>query len=278
MKKLGLILGICLIGSIVYGMLIGEDLSLPQSNTFVDKQVELFLDSDSSQSSYIKGRSFGYGWTIDIQGNRGTIQMGRDRWDIEYFGRTDGLGIAKHSLNFIGRKDDNFAVFAIYVDDSGRSFFVETYDYKEAKTKGDRFSGEYYITEDLINNPNPTYIPGYIPRGKVPDHRGHNFYIDSPYVQMTPEKGHLSYHERGENLELDLWPCYNVIVTTSWEEIWTLGVDSRTNHSYLIIFYTTTPSAWVIDLWDLSVEALPLGQVKITGGEITVPHHAVLGE
>lgn len=278
MKKLALILGIWLVSSLSYAMLMREDINLPQSNIFKCEKVNLFLSSDSSESGYFIGS--GSGCFLEVHGSKGIF---RDRngevWEIEYVHYIEPKMVPlgrKYNLCFIGRKDDNFRIFYIEANDSGEDFYLHIYDYKSADCRLHWLYGKYHITENFLNNPNPTNMPGYIPKGKVPDYEGRDFQVNSAYLNMTPEGGHLSYHEGGENLELELYPVFYGAVTHTWKEIWVLGIDSETKHSYFLIFYTISPMAWVIDLWNLRIKLLPLGQVKITGGFITAPHDVVL--
>lgn len=293
MNKLTLILVICGIGltsAVCWGSWVeGGGFSLKAPDLFKQDLPPVFLqgDDETQSSTVIKGISSRYGWEIEIkEDGKGTIKIGDELWDIEYTSKSLALNGFVQMLDFIGRKDDNFILVYIELNHVGDEFLIWVYDYKAASELGATAKGHYDLSAaSFIENPQPTYMEGYFPKGKVPDYKGVNFRIDSSHVTMTPEGGRLSYHEQGENLELLLWPVYDVHVSSSWEEIWTIGIDPETNHSYLMIFYTPAHSdpstwdetlAWVTDLWSTEKKALPLGAVEILGGEVYAVHDVEL--
>jgi hypothetical protein len=207
---------------------------------------------------FLQGRSFSYGWVLDIQGSRGRFQAGGLVWTIEYIFRTPGLNGFAYGLWFLGRRPETFSLLFISVNDAGSNFFVEYYNYQENILRLDRFSGSYNINGLRAN---PTLMSGYRPTSHVPSYEGPAFSISSPYAQVTQQGGTVST----EKLQLQVYPLYRVTATTTWHEIWALGLDTRAEHSYFLIFYTTGPESWVIDLQSGNVQLLPLGRVILGG-------------
>jgi len=214
------------------------------------------LFSSAQSSPFLQGRSFSYGWFLDIQGSSGTFYARGLVWTVEYIFRTQALDGSTYGLWFLGRRPESFCLLFISVNDIGDSFFVEYYNYSENRYRGDRFSGQYDIRGI---KPAPTPMPGYFPKAPVPPFKGQPFEISSPYAKVTHNGGKVLTKE----LQLQVYPLYEAIVTTSWHEVWALGVDELTQHAYLLVFYTTGPIAWIIDLWDGQVQSEPLGQVHL---------------
>lgn len=214
------------------------------------------LSSAQARSApFLWGRSFGYGWILDIQGSRGKFYTGNLTWTVEYIFRTRGLDGSAHALWFLGRRPESFCLLFISTNDAGNTFFVEYYNYSENRYRADSFGGSYDIRGIRAD---PTPMPGYSPESPIPPFNGPAFEISSPYARITSEGGEVATPE----LKLQVHPLYMGIVTTSWQEIWALGLDEPARHPYLLIFYTTGPSTWIIDLWNGQVQSEPLGQVR----------------
>jgi hypothetical protein len=232
--------------SILVGLLLGVIVVMVMS----------FSSSSSPQLvPFLQGQSLGYGWVLDIQGSRGTFYTGKLVWTIEYILRASGINGSTYQLLFLGRRPESFCLLFISANDTGNSFFVDYYNYNENRYRGDRFGGLYDIRGIRAE---PTPMPGYLPTAPIPPYAGAPFEISSPYAQITHEGGRIATNE----LNLQVYPLYQMIVTTTWQEIWALGVDEFTHHSYFLIFYTAGSTAWVIDLWDGQVWSESLGQVR----------------
>jgi len=218
---------------------------------------------------HIQGRSIGYGWTIGVWGSKGTFRADGLTWEIEYIFKNGGLAGFSNTLWFLGRRPDNFALLHIYTNQAGNSFTVLYYNYKDSTYRADQFGGSYDINGLGAAS---TFMPGYVPRGKVPDYMGLDFLIFSSFSNIVPAGGKVSY----PGLQLTIYPVFYVPVTPVWSEIWAIAIDPATQHTYFLIFYTITTEAWVIDLWSGQINNLPLGQVLIAGGQITVARNVVL--
>ena len=233
-------------------------------------------------SPFIRGRGLGYGWSIDIQGPSGTFQADGPTWRVELiFQQENSVRSSPYTLWFLGRKPDNFIMLYIDLDhQSGDTFFVHYYNYREGSYRVEQFSGGYDLSGFSTSTstsaqagPSPTFMAGYAPRGEIPDYEGRDFLIDSEYTHLTPEGGRVTYEDE---LYLAVYPVFYAAVTPSWREVWAIAVEPSSRHVYFLIFYTITPNAWVLDLWSGELRLLPLGQVVITGDLITVSRDARL--
>jgi hypothetical protein len=218
---------------------------------------------------HIQGQS-PQGWTIDVQGSRGTFTASGQAWSVEvifdWLGQT---GFVK-TLVLVGRQPDSYLLNFALVNFAGEEFVVWHYDYKKRLLVADRFQGSYDISGLTIQ---PTPVPGYVPLGKVPDYSGQDFRVDSQYAQVTPVEGRVSY----EDLSLIVYPVYNAEVGGAFYEFWAIGIDPRTQQTYHLIFYSDRPQAWVIDLWSSEVSILPLGQAILLGRQVQVTRSVTLG-
>lgn len=234
---------------IMRGVLIGFLMLLSTTIALIPSQ-----PSPAQAAPFLEGRSYGYGWVLDIHGSRGVFYAGELVWKIEYIFRARGLDGSTYQLWFLGRRPESFCILFISANEAGNNFFVEYYNYSENRYRGDRFSGAYDIRGIQAN---PTLMSDYLPEASIPPFMGSAFEISSPYAQITDKGGVVMT----EDLKLQIYPLYHVIVTTSWQELWALGLDELDQHPYFLIFYTTDPMAWIIDLWDGQVQSRPLGQV-----------------
>jgi hypothetical protein len=107
----------------------------------------------------------------------------------------------------------------------------------------------------------------------VPDYIGYDFRVASPYSRISPAEGDVHY----EQLQLEVYPVYQVNALNEWNEFWMIGVNPQSLHTYNLIYYSNQHRAWVIDLWNGYVSLLPLGQAIIIGGQVQVPHSVTLG-
>lgn len=226
-------------------------------------------DLRAQSAPFLQGTSTGYGWTISVSGSQGTFQADGVEWQIEYIFQSAGFSGFKHALWFLGRKSDNLMLLHVYVDDAGTSFLGIYYNYKERTQKAERFVGEYGIAGLSIQ---PTRIEDYVPHGRIPTYAGESFRISSPHSNLSPLGGTVSY----QGLDLTVYPVFNVIVTPTWSEFWSIGIDPHTQHTYFLIYYSISPSAWTVDLWSGQVTSAILGQAVLNGGQVTVEHNAEL--
>jgi hypothetical protein len=226
--------------------------------------------SQTAATAYIQATGTGYGWTLQLVGSRGTFVADGVTWPVEYiFQQKEQLTGYDRTLWLLGRKSDNFIILHIYANDSGTSFTGLYYNYKERSYRAERFVGNYDV-RGLIAN--PTVQEGYVPRGKVPAYHGQDFRISSEYTNLTPRGGTISYQE----LNLTVYPVLNEIITSTWSEFWAIAINPHSRHTYFLIFYTISPNAWVLDLWNGQITRAPLGQATITGGQVTVEHNVEL--
>jgi len=222
----------------------------------------------AQDAPHIIGKSLNYDWEIEVYGSQGVFRADGDEWPIEFFLETPGLGGYLRVLSFLGRKEDNFINVHVFLNYSGEDFFVNYYNYKDNALLVDSFEGSYHIIELEAA---PTLMEGYVPTGKVPNYEGQDFRISSQFAEISPAQGRV-FHPQ---LQLVVYPVYNVVISSSWSEFWMIGVDPSTHHTYFLIFYTT-PSAWVIDLWSGAVEALPLGRAIVIGDYVRVERNVRL--
>lgn len=230
------------------------------------------IQGQGEETPFIRGHGLGYGWLIDIQGPSGTFQANGITWRVELiFQQENSIRSSTYTLWFLGRKPDNFIELYIDLDhQSGDTFFVHYYNYREGSYQVEQFSGRY----DLDGfDPSPSFMASYTPRGKIPDYEGRNFLIDSEYTYLTPEEGQITYEDK---LQLAVYPVFYGAVTPTWREVWAIAVEPSSRHTYFLIFYTITPNTWVLDLWSGELQLLPLGQVVITGDFVIVSRDARL--
>lgn len=227
------------------------------------------LGQAQSSGLHIQGQS-PQGWTINVQGSQGTLQANGQSWTIEFVFRWFGQDGFSNLLWFIGRKPENYLLLFAYVNSVGTDFALWFFDYKQAQGFADGFSGSYSVGS---MQPRPSQLSGYVPRGRVPDYVGLDFRVDSPYAQITPASGTISYKQ----LQLTVYPVFDALVTTELHEFWMIGIDPTTSHTYHLIFYSNRPQTWVIDLWNGEVSLLPLGQAVITGGTVRISRNISLG-
>lgn len=225
--------------------------------------------AQAQSGPHIQGKS-SQGWTIDVQGAQGTFTASGQTWAVEVIFDWLGYGGFAKSLWFLGRRPDNYLLGFALLNFAGDTFVIWQYDYKQRLLVADRFQGSYAIGGMTIR---PTPVPGFVPAGKVPDYSGWDFRVDSPYAQVTPVEGRVSY----EGLELIVYPVYNVEVGGEFQEFWAIGIDPKTQHTYHLIFYSYQPHTWVIDLWSGAVSLLPLGRAVLGEGKVQVSRSVTLG-
>ena len=213
---------------------------------------------------HIQGASSLRGWTIDVQGSRGAFSADGENWDIEFFNRSLGMSGFLHIMEFVGRKPENFIYLQVFVNDAGNSFWIFAFNYKLGTAQWGFFEGDYGNVRGI--EAKPTLMEEYVPTGKVPDYRGQDFRVFSNTAKVSPTQGTISHPE----LQLSVYPVTQIVVTNSWSEFWSIGIDPQTRHTYLLFFYTISSNTTLIDLWNGRVFGLPLGQATITGGTITV--------
>lgn len=219
--------------------------------------------------SHIQGQS-SQGWAIDVQGSQGTFTANGQSWTIEFIFRWFGQDGFANLLWFVGRKPENYLLLFAYVNAVDSDFGVWFFDYKQAQSFADGFSGSYDVGSMY---PYPSQLPNYVPKGRVPDYIGLDFRVDSPYAQITPVSGTISYKQ----LQLTVYPVFHAPVPPESQEFWMVGIDPKTNHTYHLIFYSNRPQTWVVDLWSGEVSLLPLGQAIVTGGIVHISRNISLG-
>ncbi len=214
---------------------------------------------------HIQGTSQVQGWSIDVKGSTGTFTADGESWEIEFIGRSLGLNGFLHTLEFLGRKPDNFIDLQVLVNVSGDSFWIFAFNYKEGRAEWGFFEGDY----DMRGlSAEPTQLDGYAPAGKVPDYQGQDFRISSEASEISPHGGTVSLPE----LRINVYPITQVKVTEVWSEFWSVGIDPESRHTYFLILYTISPNAVIVDLWTGRVFSLPLGQATITGDTVQLSH------
>lgn len=219
----------------------------------------------SQGDSHIQGRS-DQGWTIDIQGSRGTFTTDDRSWVVEIIFGWLGQGEFSQSLWLLGRQRDNYLLGFALLNIAGEDFAVWQYDYKRNELLADRFHGSYDVGS-LETEP-PTAMPSYLPEGAVPGYTGTDFQISSPYAQVTPIDGRV----RHEDLDLIVYPVYNAKFGGSFEEIWSIGVstDPQDPQAYHLIFYSHQEQSWVISLASGRVRLLPLGRAVLGQDQVQI--------
>lgn len=227
--------------------------------------------AEAPAGPYIQGKSDQYGWEIEVQGSLGTFKDGDETWKIELIYMGLGQDGFAYTPWFLGRKSDDYILLFPFIDTTGTNFYLWKFDYKKAEAVLDVFNGDYTISGMEAQ---PSRIAGgYIPVGEVPDYVGLDFRVSSPYARLSPAGGTVSYEE----LQLQVYPIYNAIISRWLSEFWAIGINSETNHTYHIIFYSDRVDSWVIDLSRGGVSLLPLGKAIITGGQVQVSHPVTLG-
>lgn len=220
-----------------------------------------------ASSPYIQGESVRYGWEIDVIGSKGTFQASGEIWDIEFINKAEGMGSYSYDMTFWSRRSDNFILVDVFANETGRSFWICYYNYKDNTYKRDLFNGNYDDISGIEND--PTFIEGYVPSGPIPSYQGQDFYISSSYSHITSRGGTVSYEE----LELEVYPIHNLIISPEWSEFWCIGIDRASQHTYLLVFFTLPSQTWVLDLWSGEVTYLPLGQATITDQTVNIMYN-----
>lgn len=218
--------------------------------------------------AYIQGKG-SQGWEINIQGSRGTFQANGETWDVEYILNSLGQNNFANTLWFLGRKSQNYLLLFVSVNTEGTVFEIDFFDYQKNSLPYDKFQGNYNITGLRAA---PTKKPNYVPEGKVPDYQGVDFRVSSPYSQVSPAEGKVSFI----GFNLIVYPTYHLMINSNWSEFWGIGLDPKTSHTYHLIYYTNNRQAWLVDLWTGQVNDFPLGQAAITGGKVYAPHPVTL--
>lgn len=232
----------------------------------------LGLGARAPSGPYIQGVSQQHGWELALQGPVGTFRVEEETWPIELIFKGLGQAGFANTLWLLGRKADNYVLVFAFVNTAGESFRVWYFDYKRAREASEAFVGEYTISGLL---PRPSLWPegSYVPAGPVPDYVGEDFRVASPYAQVAPAGGTVTY----KGLHLEVYPVLQVTVPGAWSEFWAVGWDPVARNAYHLIFYSHRVQAWIIDLRDGGVSLFPLGQAVITGGQVQVPHPVELG-
>lgn len=217
---------------------------------------------------HIQGKG-SQGSFIDVQGSQGTFSFNGQSWPIEFVFKWLGQDGFANLMWFLGRKSDDYLLLFAYVNTAGENFAVWYFDYKQATGSADAFSGDYSVGAMQAM---PTALSGYLPEGKIPDYSGQEFRVDTPYAQLTPAGGKVSYEE----LQLVVYPVFDNVVSQQLSEFWMIGIDASTKHTYHLIFYTDRDQAWLVDLWRGQISLLPLGRAVISGGNVRIARDVTL--
>ena len=226
------------------------------------------LSLRAENSNHISGDGVKQDWHISINGSEGTFTVEDRTWILEYFQTTPGLNEYARMLSFLGREDDNFTRVDIFLDFIGEDFIVYYYDYKNGTLEFDNFKGSYSVNE---LSERPDFMEGYLPKGKVPDYDGQDFVLKTEFADVTSAAGTVSY----KGLNLKVFPVYNVVISPTWSEFWTIGIAPDTGHTYFLIFYRTQ-SAWLVDLWSGEVRVLPLGEAEVLSDDVLIKRDFLL--
>ena len=224
--------------------------------------ITILPNSIAQESDHISGQAAVENWQIEISGTTGTFAIDGKVWDIEFFQKTPGLNGFSQLLSFIGREEENFVRVDVFLNSIGEEFLIFYYDYKQNLLINDRFSGSYRVG-DLSSDVTP--IEGYLPKGVVPTYTGQDFVIESETAQVTANSGTVFF----EGSEITVYPVRNIIVSPSWSEFWTVGVDRETGRSYFIIFFRTE-TGFLLDLWTGEIAEINFGSAILTGTEVVI--------
>lgn len=226
---------------------------------------------EEQQGDQIFGNALEANWTISVNGTSGTFLIDNKTWNIEFFGEFPGQNSFERLLSFFGREADNFIRLDVFLNSFDTRFLVFYYDYKAEILVHEEFEGTTRVG-NLI--PQPNFVQGYLPSGAIPDYtnpenppffEGQDFDLSSPFANVTPEGGTVSY----QGLQLQVFPVLNVVISESWSEFWTIGVDVNTCKSYFLQFYLTQ-SSFIFDLESGEVQTAPLGGAQLVGGDLLV--------
>lgn len=231
---------------------------MPLSNG--PENLKLYLD-DNTATSFFSGTSTWEHWKMNIKGNKGTLEVDGKVWNIEYIFKQDkAFSGFKHTYWFLAREKDDFAYFAVYANEEGNRWIGSFYSYKDAfHGRAEMFVGNYNATGLSAE---PTQMPGYYPEGKIPDYKGRDFIIATDRAHITPQGG------TAMGGKIKVFPIVHQRITPSWNEIWAIGVEPETNHTYLMIFYDISSNVWIVDLWTGEVTSQQLGQVFFKEGDV----------
>ena len=230
---------------------------------FVATLMLAFLPTSLAQDTdFISGHAASENWQVDISGNSGTISIDGKVWNIEYFQKTPGLNGFAQVLSFVGREDENFIRVDVFVNSIGEDFLIFYYDYKQNALESDRFEGSYRVGE-LDNS--VSRLEGYLPRGLVPSYTGQDFVIESEIAQVTANSGVINFDGR----EITVYPVRNVVVSESWSEFWSVGIDRDSGRSYFMIFFRTD-TGFLLDLWTGEISEVRFGEALLTGENVVI--------
>lgn len=225
---------------------------------------------EAEQGDQIFGNALAADWTISVNGTSGTFVIDNHTWNIDFFQETPGLNGFRRLLSFFGREPDNFIRLDVFMDDVGTDFLVFYYDYQENILLNQRFEGSYRVGTIVAQ---PNFVDGYLPLAEIPTYinpenapsfEGEDFVISSSFTEVSPKGGTVDY----QGLQLQVFPVLNVVISSTWSEFWSVGVDVNTCKSYFIQFYRTQ-SSFIIDLESGNVITAPLGRAELLGGDVS---------
>ena len=184
-------------------------------------------------------------------------------WQVEIIFGWQGYSGFKKVYWFLGRKADNYVLGFLLSNLGGKNFLIWQYNYKQGQLKLGHFQGDYNAIGLKLDS---TPVAGYVPLGNVPGYTGLDFSIASPHARITPQQGRIDY----KDLNLAVYPVYNVPFGGEFHEFWAFGFDEKTQHPYHLIFYSNSDSAWVIDLQSGVVRSEPLGQARLGTQQVQI--------